>query len=261
MADLTVLIVGDITGKPGMRAVRTALPGLIAKHEVDFVIANGENAAGGFGITPDLAKTLLGWEIDCITSGNHIWRQREITGYIDDEPRLLRPLNLPASQPGRGYGLYQTAAGIRIGVINLLGQVYMDPANNPFTAADQALNHLSEAQFVFVDFHAEATSEKRAMGFHLDGRVTAVVGTHTHVQTADEQVLPEGTGFLTDIGMTGPHDSVIGVRKELIVDKFVNGMPHPFRLANLGVRFQAVLIRVDLETGRAHSLERINLPV
>ena len=261
MAALNLLIIGDITGKPGMRAVRSSLPTLVAQHNIDFIIVNGENAAGGFGLTPDLAQNLFDWGIDCITTGNHVWRQRDLISYIDREPRLLRPLNLSKNQPGAGIGVYHTPGGVAVGVMNLVGRIYMDPADNPFVAADAGLAQLKGTSIIMVDFHAEATSEKRAMGFHLDGRVSAVIGTHTHVPTADEQILTNGTAYITDIGMTGPHDSVIGVRKELILDKFITGMPHAFKLANRGIRLQAVRIRVDVDSGHAVGIERVDLPV
>jgi metallophosphoesterase (TIGR00282 family) len=258
---LSILIIGDISGKPGLRAIKQLLPRLVAEHQVDFVVANGENVAGGMGITKDLSDDLLKHEIDCITTGNHVWRQFEIKVHIENEPRLLRPLNFPASQPGRGYGIFETAAGIKIGVINLAGRVFMDPADNPFAAADSALDQLKAANIVLVDFHAEATSEKRAMGFYLAGRVTAVVGTHTHIPTADEQLVDDKTAYITDIGMTGPHDSIIGMRKDIILDRFVNGMPHAFKLAKKGVRLQAVLIKADPKTGHALHIERIDAPL
>ncbi len=254
-------MIGDIGGKPGMRAARQFLPRMIADRKIDFVVANGENAARGVGITPDLTKEMLNMGIHCITTGNHVWRHREIKEYIDHEPRLLRPYNYPDSQPGAGLGVFETAAGIKIGVVNLVGRVFMDPADNPFSAADRALEVLSHAQCTLVDLHAEATSEKRAMGFYLSGRATAVIGTHTHIQTADEQILEGGTAYITDVGMTGPHDSVIGMRKDLILDRFVNGMPHSFKLAGQGARFQAVLIQADSKTGRAVAIERIDMPV
>jgi metallophosphoesterase (TIGR00282 family) len=258
---LSILIIGDIAGKPGMRALKQLFPRIVADKQVDFVVANGENVAGGMGITRDLSDDLFKLGIDCITTGNHIWRQHEIKTHIENEPRLLRPLNFPASQPGRGLGVFETAAGTKIGVINLAGRVFMDPADNPFAAADSGLGELKKAKIVLVDFHAEATSEKRAMGFFLMGRVTAVVGTHTHIQTADEQIIDNKTAYITDIGMTGPHDSIIGMRKDIILDRFVNGMPHAFKMAKKGIRLQAVLIKADPETGHAIHIERIDAPL
>jgi len=255
------LMIGDIAGKPGMRAVGRLLPRLVVDQRIDFTVANAENAAGGIGLTGELADELLALRIDCVTTGNHVWRQRELLGYIGQERRALRPYNFSARQPGRGVGLFETAAGIKVGVMNLVGRVFMDPADNPFEAALRGREELAAARVVLVDFHAEATSEKRAMGFHLHGRVTAVVGTHTHIQTADEQILEGGTAYITDVGMTGPHDSVIGIRKELALDKFVAGIPHPFKVAKHDVRLQGVVIRADIDTGRATSIERIDLPM
>jgi 2',3'-cyclic-nucleotide 2'-phosphodiesterase len=254
-------MIGDVAGKPGMIAMKKQLPRLIAAHQVDFVVANGENVAGGVGITPELTRDLFKAGVDCVTTGNHIWRQREIREYISSEPRLLRPLNFPKQQPGNGFGQYETAGGIPIGVVNLQGRVFMDPAENPFKAVDEALLEMETVSIILVDMHAEATSERRAMGFYLDGRVTAVVGTHTHVQTADEQILEQGTGYITDLGMTGPHDSVIGMRKDLILDKFINGMPHSFKVAKGGVRLQGLLIDVDRDSGLAAGVTRIDIPI
>lgn len=261
MKDVVIFVIGDIAGKPGMQATRRLMNRVLTEHEVDFVIANGENSAGGVGITPDLANDIFRLGAHCITTGNHVWRHREIREYIEREPRLLRPHNYLKSQPGSGQGTFETPGGIKINVINLVGRVYMDPAENPFVAADAALGTLDQSTITIVDFHAEATSEKRAMGFYLDGRVTAVVGTHTHVQTADEQILPGNTAYITDIGMTGPHDSIIGMRKDLVIDRFVTGLPHPFRPAKGGARLQGVLIRADRTTFQATSISRIDIPL
>src|SRR5512137_1614469 len=186
MADVRLLLVGDVMGKAGLLAARRLLPRVVAERSVDFTVVNGENVAGGVGITPDLAADLFAAGADVITTGNHVWRQREIRPYIEKEPRLLRPLNFAEGQPGNGFGIFETAAGVPVAVLNLVGQVFMDPADSPFAAADRALARRGKAALLFVDFHAEVTSEKRALGLHLDGRVSAVVGTHTHVQTADE---------------------------------------------------------------------------
>ncbi len=244
-----------------MLAIRKMLPRLIAQKQVDFVVANGENAAGGVGLTPELTRELFAAGIDCVTTGNHVWRQRELRDYIDTERRLLRPVNFSQKQPGAGFGVYETAAGTRVAVINAAGRVFMDPADNPFEALDDVLGRVEGAHVVIVDFHAEATSEKRAMGFFLDGRVTAMFGTHTHVQTADEQILVGGTAYITDVGMTGPHDSVIGMRKDLILDRFVSGMPHAFKAAKKGARFQALFVEADLDSARATAVERLDLTV
>jgi 2',3'-cyclic-nucleotide 2'-phosphodiesterase len=258
---LKLLMIGDIAGKPGIQAVGRLLPRVVAERGIDLVVANGENAAGGLGLTPELAREILGLGVDVVTNGNHVWRQFEFKDYIGKEPRLLRPANLPDVQPGRGFGTFETAGGVKVGVVNLIGRVFMEPSDNPFAAADRALAALKGTAAVLVDFHAEATSEKRAMAYYLDGRVSAVIGTHTHVQTADDQIMEKGTAFLTDVGMTGPHDSIIGMRRDIIVDKFVTGMPHAFKLARGGVRFQAVAITIDPSAGRALAIERIDIPI
>jgi metallophosphoesterase (TIGR00282 family) len=254
-------MVGDIAAKTGLFAVKKVLPGLIASKEIDFVIANGENVAGGVGITPVLADDLFDLGIDVITTGNHIWRQRDIRAYIDTHKNLLRPANFVKGQPGKGYGLFETPGGIKIAVINLIGQVFMDPADNPFVAADEIVNTLKDISVILVDFHAEVTSEKRAMGFYLNGRVSAVIGTHTHVQTADEQILSEGTAYLTDVGMTGPHNSVIGMNKELVLSRFTTGLPVNFKPAKGSPRFQAAFMHIDTDSGRALAIERVDIPV
>jgi len=259
MPSLRLLVLGDVTGKAGMVAVKKLMPRLVRDREVGFVIANGENVAGGVGITPELADELLGLGAHVLTTGNHVWRHREIRKYIDRESRVLRPANFPARQPGRGAGIFECESGARVGVINLIGQVYMGAADNPFIAAEAALEEVGDADVIVVDIHAEATSEKRAMGFHLDGRVTAVVGTHTHVQTADEQILEGGTAYITDLGMSGPHDSVIGMRKDGVLARFRTGLPQSFKPSSDGARMQGVLIDADVASGRALSIERIDL--
>lgn len=259
MSSFRTLLIGDVAGKTGMLVIRKVLPRLIAQKKIDFVVANGENAAGGVGLTPELTRDLFKAGVDCVTTGNHVWRQRELRDYIDGERRLLRPVNFSDKQPGAGFGIYETAGGARVAVINAAGRVFMDPADNPFEALDRVLGRVEGAHIVVVDFHAEATSEKRAMGFFLDGRVTAVFGTHTHVQTADAQILEGGTAYITDVGMTGPHDSVIGMRKDLILDRFISGMPHTFKAAKKGGRFQALFVEADLDSARATSVERLDV--
>lgn len=261
MASIRILHIGDVAAKTGMLAVKKLVPRIVADRGVDFTVVNGENVAGGVGITPELCKEILAQGVDVVTTGNHVWRQREIRAHIESEPRLLRPANFTPGQPGRGHGLYETPAGVKVGVVNLVGQVFMDPADNPFRAANEAVAALSDAAIIVVDFHGEVTSEKRAMGFHLDGRVTAVLGTHTHVQTADEQILAGGTAYITDVGMTGPHDSVIGMRKELVLERFVTGLPQSFKPAKGGGRIQGVLVHADTATGKASSIERIDIPL
>ncbi len=255
-----ILFIGDIIGRPGRNAVRELLPGLINRHSPDIVIANGENAAGGFGITPDVALELKRLEIDVITTGNHIWDKKEIYDYIKKDGSLLRPANYPAGAPGCGWGVFESATGVKVGVLNLLGRVFMESVECPFKTALAAVARIrEETPVILVDMHAETTSEKAAMGWYLDGQVSAVVGTHTHVQTSDERVLPRGTAFITDAGMTGPVDSVIGMRKESIIERFITQMPVKFDVAARGVELQGVFITVGPD-GRAGSIERLKVP-
>lgn len=239
--------------------VAARLPDLVNHHALDLVIANGENAAAGFGITPPLVEEFLALGIDVLTTGNHIWDRKEILEFFPQEPRLLRPANYPAG-PGRGVYVGATKTGIEYAVLNLQGRVFMANTDCPFRAAERELEKLpASSKIRIVDIHAEATSEKLAMGWYLDGRVTAVIGTHTHVPTADERVLPQGTAYITDVGMTGPYDSVIGVTKEKILQRFLTQMPERFDAAEKDPRLLAVLIQADPETGRALSIERIQL--
>lgn len=262
---MKILFIGDIFGRPGRTIVQEQLKRLVREHTIDLVIANGENSAAGFGITPALAEDLFDLGIDVITTGNHIWDKREIVDYFEssngDEHgparRVLRPANYPPSLPGRG--LYEGRKnGVPYAVINLQGRVFMTANDDPFRVADELLKQI-KAKIVFVDLHAEATSEKVSMGWYLDGRVTAVVGTHTHVPTADERVLPGGTAYVTDVGMTGPYDSVIGVKKEQIVQRFLNNMPARFEAATGDVRLCAVVVDCDDATGKARSIQRLML--
>jgi 2',3'-cyclic-nucleotide 2'-phosphodiesterase len=256
---MKLLFIGDIFGRPGRELVRFGLEALVAAHEIDLVIANGENAAGGNGITREIGDSLLSQGVDVITSGNHIWDKKEALDYIGVEPRLLRPANYPDA-PGRGSYVARTPAGRSVGVLNLMGRVHMGSLDDPFRVADREIAALAErTKIVFVDFHAEATSEKIAMGWYLDGRVTAVVGTHTHVQTADERVLPGGTAYLTDVGMTGPHDGVIGVEKGPVLQRFLTGMPARFDAASGDPRLHAVVVTADEATGRATDIRRLSL--
>jgi metallophosphoesterase (TIGR00282 family) len=254
---LNVLCIGDIFGEPGRKALAHFLPRLRAELEVDLVVANVENAAAGFGVTPSLARGFLGGGIDVMTSGNHIWDRKEIIEYIVKENLLLRPANYPAGTPGVGSVVVKAGAQ-RVGVLNLQGRVFMSPIDCPFATADAELARLrAETSIVIVDMHGEATSEKQAMGWYLDGRVSAVVGSHSHVQTADERLLPGGTAFLTDLGITGPFDSVIGVDKELAIQRFRTGMPNRFEPAKGRVRVQGAVVRIDPESGRAIGIERV----
>lgn len=257
---IRLLFIGDIVGKPGRELVRRGLPALVARHQIDLVIANGENAAAGFGITPDLARDLFAWGVHVITGGNHSWDKREIYPYMPTEPRLLRPANFPAGTPGNGRVVVKTATGVPVGVINAMGRVFMTAIDDPFAGVLDEIDAIrDEARVILVDFHAEATSEKVAMGWHLDGRVTAVVGTHTHVPTADARLLLEGTAYITDVGMTGPHDSVIGVDRHAIVQRFVTALPQRFETARENPRLNAVIIDADEQTGRALAIERLGL--
>lgn len=256
---IRLLFIGDIVGKPGREMARRGVAALRAAHHVDLVIANGENAAAGFGITREIGDDLLDYGIDVLTSGNHVWDKKEAIEYIGAESRLLRPANYPAGVPGNGAYLARTESGVSVGVLNLMGRVFMTPIDDPFATALREVEALrGRARIIFVDFHAEATSEKVAMGWHLDGKVTAVVGTHTHVQTADERILPKGTAYLTDVGMTGPHDSIIGVEIEPALGRFLNGMPARFETASGNPRLNGVIIEADEATGRATEIERIS---
>ena len=255
-----ILFIGDIVGRPGRDLVKRGLPSLVEHHSIDVVIANAENAAAGFGITREIGDQLLDWGVDVMTSGNHVWDKREALDYIGTESRLLRPANYPAGVPGNGSYLARTKDGQTIGVINVMGRVFMQNIDDPFVIVLREIEKLRDrTRTIFVDFHAEATSEKIAMGWHLDGRVTAVIGTHTHVQTADERILPKGTGYLTDVGMTGPHDSVIGVEIEPALGRFLNALPARFETATGNPRLNAVLIESDPQSGRATDIDRISL--
>jgi 2',3'-cyclic-nucleotide 2'-phosphodiesterase len=260
---LRILFIGDIFGRPGRNVVKDRLPSLVKDHAIDLIIANGENSAAGFGITPQLAEELFELGIDVLTSGNHIWDKREIIDFFQmadgnahsPSRRLLRPANYAPDLPG--FGLYEGRKGnVSYAVINLQGRVFMASNDDPFRMADQLLKEV-KAKVILVDIHAEATSEKISLGWYLDGRITALVGTHTHVPTADERVLPNGTAYITDVGMTGPYDGVIGVKKELVVGKFLNNMPVRFEAASGDVRLCAVVIDCDETTGRARSIERV----
>ena len=257
---MKILLIGDIIGKPGRRAVREGLPNLKNKLKIDFVIANVENSAGGFGITRSVAEELFSLGIDVFTSGNHIWDKKEAVTYITKESRLLRPANYPADVPGFGSIVMKTPSGEKVAVLNIAGRVFMPPLDCPFKAAKKELSALKEeTKVIIVDFHAEATSEKSAMGWYLDGKVSAVIGTHTHVQTADERVLPKGTAFITDAGMTGPVNSVIGVDKDQIVTKFLTAIPTRFETAKGETVFSGVLVDVNSKTGMAKDIQRIQI--
>jgi 2',3'-cyclic-nucleotide 2'-phosphodiesterase len=257
---MRLLFIGDIVGRPGRDLVRRGLSAIVDHHRIDLVIANAENAAAGFGITREIGDQLLESGVDVLTSGNHIWDKKEALDYIGTEPRLLRPANYPAGVPGNGSYLARTRDGVSVGVINVMGRVFMIDIDDPFAVVLRQIEALrARTRVVFVDFHAEATSEKIAMGWHLDGKVTAVVGTHTHVQTADERILPKGTAYLTDVGMTGPHDSVVGVEVEAALGRFLTGLPTRFETATANPRLHAVIVDADERTGLATDIERLSL--
>jgi metallophosphoesterase (TIGR00282 family) len=257
---MRILFIGDIVGSPGREIVTKHLAEIVARDRADLVIINGENSAAGFGITPKIADELLALGADVITGGNHSWDKKEIQEYIPNEPRLLRPANFPKS-PGRGLYVGTSRGGVRFAVLNLQGRVFMAPLDCPFRTADAELAKIPpDVKIIFVDMHAEATSEKQAMGWYLDGRVSVVVGTHTHVATADERVLPNGTAFITDVGMTGPHESVIGMDRGAMVKRFLDSMPTKFEVAIGDVRINGVIADVDDSTGRARSIARVRVP-
>ena len=257
---MRILFIGDIVGRPGRELVRQGLQAIVEHHQIDLVIANAENSAAGFGITREIGDQLLDWGVDVMTSGNHIWDKKEALDYIGAEPRLLRPANYPAGAPGNGSYLARTRDGRTAGVVNVMGRVFMLNIDDPFAVVLREIESLKQrTRIVFVDFHAEATSEKIAMGWHLDGRVTAMVGTHTHVQTADERILPKGTAYLTDVGMTGPHDSIIGVEIAAALARFLTALPQKFETATGNPRLNAVIVDADEQTGRATSIERLSL--
>jgi len=263
--ELRVLLVGDAVGRPGREAVKAIVPGFKQSGRAHFVIANAENSAHGKGITRETAHQMLGAGVDVLTAGNHTWDNKDVFTFIQNESRLLRPDNFNRSPeiPGRGYGVYEVAdmPGVKVGVMNLIGRVMMSPAECPFRGADQILDKIkSQTPILFLDFHAEATSEKVAMGWHLEGRVTSVTGTHTHVQTADEQILPGGTAYMTDLGMTGGHHGVIGVKYPEVLHRFLTGLPVKHEVATENVILCGALVTVDVETGRALSIERIRIP-
>ena len=256
---MKVLFIGDIVGEPGREAIKALLPGLVKKNGINCVIANAENSAGGSGITPPIAKELKSYNIDVITSGDHIWKRREIIEILDKEQTILRPLNYPKETPGFGSAIVEVPGyAVKIGVVNLVGRVFMEAVECPFRTSREEIGRMRKiTPNIFVDIHAEATSEKIALGWYLDGLVTAVMGTHTHVQTADEKILPEGSAYITDVGMTGPFDSVIGRRKEQILTRFITQMPARFQMADADIRLNAVVIDFDEKTGKANSIERI----
>jgi len=251
-------MIGDVVGRPGRKAVKVNLSDLKREFELDLVIANGENAAGGNGITREAAHELFSAGVDVLTMGNHVWNKKEALDYITQETRIVRPANYPPGAPGAGVNIYKTRRKIKVAVINLAGRAFLQTLDCPFRKADELLEILKgQARVIVVDFHAEATSEKIAMGWYLAGRVSAVCGTHTHVQTADERILPGGTAYITDLGMTGPCDSVIGAKKEIVIDRFITQLPLRFEVASGPFQFNGVIINIDEENGEAVSIRRI----
>ena len=256
---MNVLFVGDIVGRPGREILRKGLPAVKQAYDIDLVVANAENAAAGFGLTRDIGDAILGLGVDVMTSGNHIWDKKEVIEYIAREPRLLRPANYPVGVPGRGAYVAQTGDGRSVGVVNVMGRVFMASLDDPFAVVLREIEAIrAKARVIIVDVHAEATSEKIAMGWHLDGKVALVVGTHTHVQTADERILPKGTAYLTDAGMTGPHDSIIGMEIAPALGRFLNGMPSKFEPATGNVRLNGVVVTADNRSGLATAVTRIS---
>ena len=258
-----VLFIGDVIGRPGRRLVRELLPGLVARNEIDLVVANGENASGGLGLTAKAGEELFDSGVDVLTGGNHTFQYKGIEDYLDQREKVLRPANYPEPCAGKGSTLVESAGGVRVGVLNIIGRAFMAPLDCPFRKADAEIVRLKDqgAELILVDFHAEATSEKKAMGLYLDGRVGAVVGTHTHVQTADEEVLPGGTAYITDLGMTGPHRSVIGMKEAAVLERFLTGRPGRFEVAKRGLRLEGAIIFLEASTGVAHKIERLQVDI
>jgi 2',3'-cyclic-nucleotide 2'-phosphodiesterase len=258
---MKLLFVGDVMGKPGRRALRALLPRLVDRHQADYVVVNVENSAGGYGVTPEVLGEIDDLPIDCYTTGNHVWDKKEGMEILDRDPRLLRPANYPQGNPGKGLYVGETAAGIPVATINLEGRVFMSSLDSPFAAAERLLAGLDKTvKVILVDFHAEATSEKQAMAFFLDGRVSAVLGTHTHVPTADERILPGGTAMQTDVGMTGPYESIIGMRTDKVLKRFLLQTPSSFEVAKRDVRLAGAVIDIDEATGKARGIERLLIP-
>jgi 2',3'-cyclic-nucleotide 2'-phosphodiesterase len=258
---MRILILGDVVGRPGRTAVRELVPALIKEEEIDLAVANAENAAGGMGVDIKSAEDLLSGGIHVLTSGNHIWKKKEIFPYLNEHPHLLRPANFPEGAPGRGWCKWQSRNGLRALIVNVQGRVFMpNHVEDPSRSVDRILNeHGQYSPVVIVDVHAEATSEKNAMGWYLDGRVSLVFGTHTHIQTADERVLPQGTAYITDLGMCGPFDSVIGIEKEVVINGFITQLPRKFEVAKDHVVLQGVIVEVDDRSGKARQIRRLRL--
>jgi 2',3'-cyclic-nucleotide 2'-phosphodiesterase len=254
---LKILFIGDIIGRPGRRIIKTFLQELIHSELIDMVIANGENSAGGFGINREVCQELLVAGVDVITMGNHTWDNKEIYQLFERERRLIRPANYPGGTPGEGYYIAETQKGVRVGVLNILGQVFLDPLACPFHTANECIVDIKKkTNIIIIDFHAEATSEKTALGWYLDGQVTAVLGTHTHITTADERILPKGTGYITDVGMTGPSNSILGINPDIVIKKFLTHLPARFEVASGPIELNAVILDID-DAGTTTSIRRI----
>lgn len=253
-----LLVVGDVHGRPGRRILKEHLPRLRARYDARFIIANGENAAGGAGLSREVADEILGAGVDVITGGNHIWQHRDAYELLDAETRIIRPLNYPPGVPGRGTTVATSKDGVPVAVLNLQGRVFMPEVDDPFRTVRAEIEGVRErARIIVLDFHAEATSEKVAMGWYLDGKISALIGTHTHVQTADERILPQGTAYISDVGMTGPRDGVIGMDRERILERFLTALPVRFEVASGPAQLNAVVVDIDEETGKARRIERI----
>jgi metallophosphoesterase (TIGR00282 family) len=259
MAELKIIFFADLVGKPGRFILSQMCKSLREKYAADYVIANIENAAGGFGITPEMSRKIFTYGVDCQTSGNHIWDRMDIYKYMDEQPKLLRPANYPPGVPGYGC-LIDDINGIKIGILNLMGRTYMKDIDCPFRTADREINKIRDiAETIIIDFHAEVTSEKQALAYYLDGKVSAVIGTHTHVQTADETISERGTAFIADVGMTGPHDSIIGMDKEPSLERFLTGMPKRFACATGDLKISGVFLKINSEDGSATHIERFKI--
>ena len=259
---MKVLFIGDVVGKPGRRAIDVLLKRMVKDEKIDFVIANAENAAGGIGITPTIALEMLKMGVHVLTSGNHIWAKKDVIPFLDEEPRLLRPANYPSQVPGRGIGTYELKNGGKITVLNLEGRVFMRTLECPFRVGEKIIEEVShKTPVIIIDFHAEATSEKVALGRFLDGKVSAILGTHTHIQTADEKILERGTAYITDVGMTGPVASVIGVPEEVALERFLTQMPVKFDVATGEVELQCVVIDINPKTGKSNDIRRLRVPL
>jgi metallophosphoesterase (TIGR00282 family) len=255
---LNILVMGDIVGRPGRQAVRKLLPDIVSENNIEFTIANAENASGGRGLTREVMHELLGAGIDVLTMGNHVWDNKEILSFIDDEPRLIRPANYPSPCPGQGYHVYRAGFNQKIAVINVAGRVFMPALDCPFRTAEQIIADFQDVDYIIIDIHAEATSEKQAFGYYFDGKVSAVLGTHTHIQTADERILPEGTAYITDLGMTGPIESVLGMDRHLVINKFLSQRPVRFEVAKGPSQLQGVILELDEQTRRVAHIRRIS---